>query len=112
MRDDTAQQGWALLSDDCFPMRGTNAPMILASERDVAPIPLDGNSKTQKDEGKKLVSQIFKERRKQAHNSAESEIRKDRIADILQTLIYGFGGTICIMLIYGLIASGNAHWPF
>lgn len=113
VRDDTAQQAWALLSDDCFPQRGTNAPFILATERDVAPIPLDINRTKQADESKKLVNQIFKERRKQAHSNAEAEVKKDRMADILQTFIYGGGATILAMLLIGLVANSDSiQWPF
>ena len=113
VRDDTAQQAWALLSDDCFPQRGTNIPFILASERDVAPIPLDGNNERQGKDSKKLVSQIFKERRKQAHSVSESEFKKDRMADILQTMIYGSGATILGMLLIGLaVNSDRLQWPF
>lgn len=112
VRDDKAMQGWVLLSDCCFPQRKSQIPFELACERDVVPIPVSGDTvQTQKD-GKEIVNQIGRERRKQAHYMLDPEVKKDRTADIVQTLIYGGGATLVLMMIIGLFSSGRLQWPF
>ncbi|PKH47742.1 hypothetical protein CVH13_00270 [Dehalococcoides mccartyi] len=112
VRDDKSMQGWALLSDCCFPQKKTQIPFELVCERDVVPISVSGDTAKQQKNGKDIVNQIGRERRKQAHFMLDPELKKDRAADIIQTLIYGGGATLVLMMIIGLFSSGRLKWPF
>ena len=112
LTDDETEQGWALMSECIFPKRGTDAPYLLISERDIAPIRINGNGASLRKASDKLCDQLVHEARRQAHFRYEKGKNKDKLADALVLLTLSTFVLFGIVVIVGLIGSGKASLPF
>jgi len=111
VRDDKTQEAWVLWHESLVRRENSNESYLVVSERDVAPLCLNGNSSASKDITK-LVNAIAAESRERAHFNLEKQNRKDKLAEILQVLILGGAVVAVIVIIAGLVLSGRFHLPF
>jgi len=112
LTDDMTEQGWALMSDCVFPKKSTDSPFLLISERDIAPIQVNGNGASLRKASDKQCNQLVQEARRQAHFRFEKGKKKDKLADALVLLTLLTFALFGIVVVVGLIGSGKASLPF
>jgi hypothetical protein len=105
-------EAWGLFPDSRIPERDTNHLYQVITERDCAPMSLNGHkaqdySKRMKD----TISKIAQENASAARANIQKKSVKNKMAETLQLLAIIFGITIGLLVIFGLLASGKLHLP-
>jgi hypothetical protein len=105
-------EAWGLFPDSRIPERGTNRLFQVITERDCAPMSLNGQKS---DKGnmrmKKDMSQIAQENAQAARAAIQKKSAKNKIAETLQLLAIIFGIVVCVLVVFGLISTGKLHLP-
>ena len=99
-------EAWGLIPSACIPERGTNKPFLVITERDCAPVSLNGQNYSKK--MKLMMSQIAQENASAARSSIQRKSQKNKVAETLQLLAIIFGIFVCLLVIFGLLTSGNS----
>ncbi|KSV16169.1 hypothetical protein DA01_08750 [Dehalococcoides mccartyi] len=106
------EQAWVLRGADLWPDRNGKGSVLLVNERSLAPINFDGRPKRTKEQAIKLKDEIGAEACENGHFHRERQVKKETFANVLQVLIIGLFGTVCIVALIGAYASGNIHLPW
>jgi hypothetical protein len=102
------QEAWELYPDYRIPKRGTNRLFQLVSERDIAPLSLNGNGSGKKGEArkKKTCSQIAQDSASEARtNPSKQQNQENKAANTAQVLAIILGVTVCIMALVGFLTG-------
>ncbi|PKH47773.1 hypothetical protein CVH13_00250 [Dehalococcoides mccartyi] len=105
-------QAWVLRGADLCPSRDGKGDILLVNERSLAPIAFDGRPARTHEEALKLKDDIGAEACESVHFNRDREIKKETMANVLQVLIIGLFGTVCVIALIGVYASGNAKLPW
>jgi len=104
------REAWGLFPDSCIAERGTKKSFQVITERDCAPMSLNGggdNSKLMKD----ALSKIAQEKASEARSNVQRKSLKSKTTETLLLLAIIFGVVIGMVVIFGLFASGKLHMP-
>lgn len=104
--DHKTQEAWELYPDCRIPKRGTNRLFQVISERDIAPLSLNGDGGGKKGEKRKkrTCSQIAQDSASEARtNPTKQSDRDNKAAGIAQLLAVLLGFTFCIMALVGFL---------
>jgi septum formation inhibitor MinC len=102
------QEAWELYPDERIPKRGTNRLFQLITERDMAPLSLDGTSNKQSEKrAKKTLSQIAQESAAAARANLQKQSLKSKQAETIQLLIIILGITVSLLVLVSLFLSGK-----
>lgn len=110
MVDHRTSEAWATTANpnSQIPRRGTRAMYTLIDERDAAPIEIGGGGLTKKELSKQINS-IAQESRKAAQYEVQKKQGRDKLAGLLGTSVLAIAVTVCLILVFQLIISGNVH---
>jgi hypothetical protein len=100
------QEAWELYPDYRIPKKGTNRLFQLISERDIAPLALNGSGGGKKGEERKkrTCSQIAQDSASEARtNPGKQSDRDNKAAGVARLLAVIFGFTVCIMALIGFL---------
>jgi len=102
-------EAWGLFPDSCIAERDTKKSFQVITERDCAPMSLNGgdNSKLMKD----ALSKIAQEKASEARSNVQRKSLKSKTTETLLLLAIIFGVVIGMVVIFGLFASGKLHMP-
>lgn len=107
--DHKTTEAWGLIPDACIQERGTNKSFLVITERDCAPVSLNGQNYSKK--MKSIMSQIAQENASAARASIQRKAQKNKVAETLQLLAIIFGIFLCLLVLLGLFTSGKLHLP-
>jgi hypothetical protein len=105
-------EAWGLFPDACIPERDTSNLYQVVTERDCAPMSLNGHGHTLTKRLKSTISKIAQENASAARAKIQKKSAKNKQAETLQILVIIFGITIAIVIIFGLFLSGRVHIPW
>jgi hypothetical protein len=111
MVDHKTSEAWAMtVSENAqIPRRGTKAMYRLIDERDAAPLELDGSGLSKK-QYKDQINGIAKEARKAAQYEVQKHQGKDRMRTMIGLSVLSIACTVCLLLVFQLIISGNVQF--
>jgi hypothetical protein len=104
-------EAWVLYPDSRIPERGTNHLFQVITERDAAPMSLNGQGKENSKRLKDTISKIAQENASAARANIQKKSQKNKYAETLQLLMIIFAITVGVLVIFGLFASGKLHMP-
>lgn len=104
-------EAWALYPDSRIPEKGTNRLLQVITERDAAPISVDGQRKDNSKRLKDMISKIAQENASAARANIQKKSFKNKYAETLQLLLIIFAITVGVLVIFGLFATGKLHMP-
>lgn len=107
--DHKTMEAWGLFPGSCVLRQGTNELYQIMSERDSAPIPLNGEGSRKITED--IISRIAEENCDQELAQIVKKSIKNKMADTLRTVILVFAIVIVLMVVFGLITTGKLHMP-
>lgn len=105
-------EAWGLYPDSRIPKRGTNRLFQVLTERDAAPMSLDGNQQKYSQRLKEAISQIAQENASAARADLQKKSQKNKTAETLHMLLLILGITVGVVAIFGLFVSGKLHMPW
>lgn len=105
-------EAWELDPSSCIPERGTNNLYQVVTERDWAPMSLDGHGQNLKKRQKNILSQIAQENASAARDKIQKKSYRNKQAEALQLLVIVLGITVAIVVIFGLFLSGKLSLPW
>jgi hypothetical protein len=102
------QEAWELYPDLRIPKRETNRLFQVITERDMAPLSLDGtNDKKHAKRAQKGLSEIAQESVAEARANLQKNSLKSKSAETIQLLALILGVTVGILALVGLFMSGK-----
>ena len=104
-------EAWELFPDSRIPEKGTNRLFQVITERDLAPMSLNGNKQDNTKRKKDMLTKIAQESASAARAALQKKSAKSKLAETVQLLAIIFGVTIGVLVIFGLFASGKLHMP-
>ena len=104
------QEAWGLYPDYRIPKRGTNRLAQVITERDMAPMSLNGD-KHQAKRAKVELSKIAQESASEARANVQKKSLKSKTAETLQLLLIILAVTVGVLVLFGLFMSGKLHLP-
>lgn len=104
-------EAWGLYPDSRIPEKGTNHLYQILTERDAAPMSLNGQKQDYSKRLKETISKIAQENASAARAAIQKKSLKNKTAETLQLLAIIFGITICVLVIFGLFSTGKLHMP-
>lgn len=107
--DHKTMEAWGLFPDSCVKRRGTAEVYQVMSERDSAPIPLDGAGTPKLTE--EIISKIAEEHADEALANVVKKSLKNKMADTLRTVILIFAVLVALMVVFGLVTTGKLKMP-
>jgi hypothetical protein len=115
MADHKTEEAWELFPDCCIPKRGTNRLSLVITERDMAPMSLNGKEEEGGEEAEKKrakraeeqLTQIAQESAAEARGGLQKKTLKSKTAETLQLLAIIFGITVCVLVLASLFMSGK-----
>ena len=105
-------EAWGLYPDACIPERGTNNLVQVITERDCAPMSLNGHAHGLSKRLKTTISKIAQENASAARAKIQKKSYKNKQAETLQILVIILGITVSILLVFGLFLSGKLSLPW
>lgn len=105
-------EAWGLYPDACISERGTNNLFQVITERDCAPMSLNGYGQGLSKRLKNTITKIAQENASAARAKIQKKSYKNKQAETLQILVLILGITISILLVFGLFLSGRIHLPW
>ena len=106
------QEAWELFPDSRIPERGTNHLFQVITERDCAPMSLDGQKQDNSKRLKETMSKIAQESASAARANIQKKALKNKFAETLQVLMIIFAVIIGVLVIFGLFATGKLNIPW
>lgn len=102
-------EAWGLFPDSCIPERGTKRSFQVITERDCAPMSLNGQDNSKR--MKRDISKIAQENASAARASIQKKSQHSKVAETVQLLAVIFGIFFCLLVLFGLLSSGKLHMP-
>lgn len=102
-------EAWGLFPDSRIPERGTDHLYQVITERDAAPMSLNGGDNSKR--LKATITQIAQENASQARADVQRESARSKLTGTLQLLLIILGITVAVVVIFGLFMSGKVHFP-
>jgi hypothetical protein len=104
-------EAWGLFPDSCIPIKGTKNSVLVISERDCAPMSLNGDGQGNSKRMKENMSKIAQENASAARAAIQKKTYKHKFMETLQLVALIFAVGIVVLAIFGLWASGKLHLP-
>jgi hypothetical protein len=106
---DKTAEAWGLIPDSCIQERGTKKLYQVITERDCAPVSLNG--KNNSSDMKTMMSKIAQEHASDARADIQRKSLKNKYHETLLLMLLIFAITIGVLVVFGLFASGKLHMP-
>lgn len=106
---DGTAEAWGLFPDSRIPERGTDHLYQVITERDAAPMSLNGGDNSKR--LKETLSQVAQERASQARADVQKDSAKSKLTGTLQLLLIILSITVGVVVIFGLFMSGKVSFP-
>jgi hypothetical protein len=104
-------EAWGLYPDSRILEKNTHRLVQVITERDAAPISLNGQGKDNSKRLKEMISKIAQENASAARANIQKKSARSKYAETLQLLMIIFGIIIGVLVIFGLFATGKLHMP-
>ncbi len=105
-------EAWGLYPDACVPERGTNNLYQVTTERDCAPMSLNGHSQSLGKRLKATMKKIAQENAAAARAKIQKKSYRNKQAETLQILAIILGITVAVVVVFGLFLSGRLSFPW
>ena len=109
--DHKTAEAWGFFPDSCIPERGTNRLYEVITERDCAPVSLNGNTENYSTRMKKEMSRIAQENAEADRASIQRKSQHNKMLETIQLLAIIFGIFFCLLVLIWVISSGGIHLP-
>lgn len=111
MVDHATSEAWAMTTsaNSQVPKKGTKVMYRLIDERDAAPLELGGGGLTKKQYSEQ-INKIGQESRKAAQYEVQKHQGKDRLRSMIGISVTFIAVTVCVILVFQLIVSGNVQF--
>lgn len=100
-------EAWGLFPDACIPERGTNRLFQVITERDCAPLSLNGHNENYSNRMKKEMSRIAQENAEADRANIQRKSQQSKMAETVQLLAIIFGIFFCLLILVWVISSGK-----
>jgi hypothetical protein len=104
-------EAWELFPDSHIPEKSTSRLFQVITERDCAPLSLDGHKQGDNKRQKEGMTKIAQENASAARANIWKKSVKNKFAEALLLIAIIFGIVIGMVVIFGLFASGKLHMP-